>query len=284
MKYLTSLLLALFLAASCGSSDDENQQDTPNLQAQTLMNVAYGGDPQQKMDVYLPANRTSQTKVFILIHGGGWSGGSRSDMAFFIPGLKAVFPNHAIVNLEYRLGTAASPGFPKQIQDIEKAIDFLKAENYQISNQYGLIGASAGAHLSMLYGYDYDPDHEVKAICSLVGPTDFTDPNYLNHPLFQGGLTALVGNFTFEQNPEIYAEVSPRTHVSASSPATIQFNGGLDPLIPVTQQSRLKERLDSFNVYNEAYLYPTGGHGTFNAQDSADFQARLVAFFQNKFN
>lgn len=73
-KYMTPLL-ALFFVAGCNTSDDK-QQDIPNLAAQDITNVSYGPDPEQKMDVYLPANRTSGTKVFVLVHGGGWSGGS----------------------------------------------------------------------------------------------------------------------------------------------------------------------------------------------------------------
>ncbi|RZJ65877.1 MAG: alpha/beta hydrolase [Flavobacterium sp.] len=281
-NYISIILFALLFATSCNSTDD-NQNDVENLPASDLLNVSYGTDSQQKMDVYLPANRTSQTKVFILIHGGGWSGGSRADMTSTVPVLKSQFPNHAIVNIDYRLATQQSPGFPKQIEDIEKVIDYLKSADYQIDNKYGLIGASAGAHLSMLYGYKYDPDHEVEAICSLVGPTDFTDPSYTENPIFMNMLGSLVGNENYEDNPEIFAEVSPRTHVSATSPATIQFAGGQDPLIPVSQGTRLKQRLDENGVYNEYYLYPNGGHGDWDAATWIDFQIKMVAFFQSRF-
>lgn len=160
---------------------------------------------------------------------------------------------------------------------------FLKAGDYQIDNRYGFIGASAGAHLSLLYAYKYDTAHEVRAVCSIVGPTDFTDPAYTNNPLFQYGLTALVGNVSYAANPEIFIEASPRTHVSASSPATIQFNGGQDPLIPVSQATRLKEKLDLNGVYNEFHLYPNGGHGNWDAPTLLDFQTKMVAFFNARF-
>ena len=276
------MLFALLIFAGCNGTDDKNQ-DVPNLPERNLPNVSYGNDPEQKMDVYLPANRTSGTKVFVLIHGGGWSGGSRADFAYAVPMLKASFPEYAIVNLDYRLGTQQSPGFPKQIEDISKAVDFLKSSDYQVSNNFALIGASAGAHLSMLYAYKHDQDHEVKAVASIVGPTDFTDPAYVSNPLFQFGLTALVGNADYQTNPELFIEVSPRAHVNAQSPPTIQFNGGQDPLIPVSQQTRLKQKLDEAHVYNEAYLYPAGGHGNWNAATMLDFQAKLVAFFEGRF-
>jgi len=280
--YMTSILLAVIFATACNTSDDK-LRDVEDLPARDVKNVSYGSDPGQKMDVYLPAGRTSSTKVFVLIHGGGWSGGSRADFAYAVPWLKAFFPDHAIVNIDYRLGTQQSPGFPKQIDDVAKALDFIKSSDYQVSDEFAFIGASAGAHLSMLYAYRHDPDHEVKAMASIVGPTDFTDPAYVNNSLFQYGLTPLVGNANYQTNPEIFIEVSPRSHVDTQSPPTIQFNGGQDPLIPVSQQSRLKQKLDEAGVYNEAYLYPQGGHGNWDATTMADFQGKLVAFFKARF-
>lgn len=277
MRYLLPLLF-LFLCVSC---DDDDSQS--NLPAEDMMNVSYGPDPEQEMDIYLPANRGDNTKVIILVHGGAWYSGSRDAFNYFIPVLKAEFPDYAIVNMDYRLGTIASPGYPKQIEDIELLIDHLESGDYNISDDYAMIGTSAGGHLSLLYAYGHDEDHDVKAVASIVGPTDFTDPSYTDNPLYAQGLVYLVGNVSYDENPELYAEVSPRTHVDAQSPPTILFYGGQDPLVPATQSPRLKERLDEFNVYNEHYLYPNGGHGDWDAATMLDFQGKLIAFLHAKF-
>ena len=235
------------------------------------------------MDIYLPAGRNSSTKAIILVHGGGWTSGSKADFNYFIPVLKSQFPEHAIVNINYRLATLESPGFPKQIEDIQTLVAHLKTADYSISSDYAFIGASAGAHLSMLYSYHYDDADDVKAVCSIVGPTDFTDPAYTENPLFQNGLTYLVGNYSFEQNPEVFIEVSPAAHVSAESPPTIMFYGGQDPLIPATQSQILRDKLDDFGVYNEWYLYAQGGHGDWDAATMLDFTGKLITFLQVKF-
>ncbi|NMH28797.1 alpha/beta hydrolase [Flavobacterium silvaticum] len=282
MKYIASSLFALLFLFGCGSDDDATQ-DQPNLPAQTLTDVSYGPDAEQKLDVYLPADRTSDTKVFVLVHGGGWTEGSRTDMGYVVPALQAEFPDYAIVNLDYRLGTDTSPAFPKQIDDIALAIQFIQNAGYQISDDYGFIGVSAGAHLSLLYSYKYDPDHEVKAVCSIVGPTDFTDPAYIGNPVFEYGLTPLIGNVSYDENPELFAEVSPATHVSSEAPVTVMFYGGQDPLIPVSQATRLKSKLDEAGVYNEYYLYPEGGHGDWDLPTMIDFQTKLIAFFEARF-
>ena len=281
MKFFMTPLFVFFLSFGCNDNTDNTAVAT--LPASNLKNVSYGSDPEQIMDVYLPAGRTSSTKVFVLVHGGAWSGGSKEDFAYVIPMLQLQFPNYAFVNLEYRLATLSSPGFPKQIQDIEKMISFLKSSSYNVSSDYAFIGASAGAHLSMLYSYKYDADDSVKAVCSVVGPTDFTDPSYTQNPIFAQGLTYLIGPADYNVNPAPFIAVSPVTHVDAQSPPTILFYGGQDPLIPATQGPRLKEKLDDAGVYNEFYIYANGGHGNWDAATTLDFQSKLSNFLQLHF-
>lgn len=277
-KLLLLPLLFLFLFTGCTSED--TTQDP--LAARTMINVAYGNDAQQKMDVYLPEGRDESTKVIVLLHGGSWVAGDKEDMNFIVPILQQQFPDYAIVNINYRLATPESPMYPKQINDIKSALTFIEENNANISDDYAFIGVSAGAHLSMLYSYKYDPQHDVKAIVDIVGPADFTDPNYLSHPLYaQSGIT-LVGTPTPTQ--EQIAEVNPAAHIKATAPPTLSFYGGVDPLVPATQGPRLKAKLDSFGVYNEFNFYPDGGHADWNAQIMQEVFGKTILFLQNHFD
>ena len=275
-------VLLLIFNLGCNSSDENNKATKEVvLPAQDIMNVSYGNDPEQKMDVYLPAGRGESTKVFILVHGGGWSGGSKADFNYVIPLLESQFPDHAIVNINYRLATAQSPAFPKQVQDIEEVVQFLKDSDYNVSEEYAFIGASAGAHLAMLYSYKYDTQNNVKAVCNIVGPADFTDPYYTANPYYNYAALYLVGSVGAQ--PEAAIAVSPALHVNADSPTTIMFYGGQDPLVPSSQANRLKAKLDQYNVYIEYYLYANGGHGNWNQQTMNDFQDKLINFFKERF-
>jgi len=280
----TFALLFLFVSflQSCSSDDDKNTPTDNTTVAEEFANVKYGPDPQQTMDVYLPAGRTNATKVIILIHGGAWIAGSKEDFADFIPLIKTEFPDHAIVNINYRLATDTSPAFPKQIEDLQKAITFLKdGSGYTIDNSYGLIGASAGAHIAMLYSYKYDNTHEVKAICDIVGPADFFDPAYTVHPLYPFAAQYLIG--TPAPNPQNIENVSPVAHITAQSAPTISFYGGIDPLIPASQGTRLKAALDEAGVVNEFNFYPDGGHGDWDDATFVEVYAKLTAFFEANF-
>lgn len=251
-----------------------------NQPGQVLLGVNYGHDAEQVMDVYLPAKRNEDTKVFILLHGGGWSGGSKDRLNYFVPMLREEFPNHAIVNMDYRLASFESPAFPKQVQDIETAIAFIEESDYNIGNQYTFIGFSAGAHLAMLYSYRHDANHNVKALCSVVGPSDFTDPFYVTHPYYQYAAMYLLG--LSKDHPEAVLGISPASFVNPQSPPTILFYGGKDPLVPQSQAERLKAKLDANGVYNEYYLYENGGHSKWEASIAENFREKLVAFIKKR--
>lgn len=272
-KLLTLPFLFLFLITGCSKSDDEN---TVALKAETLMNVSYGTDGEQKMDIYLPEGRNDNTKVVLLLHGGSWISGDKADISSIVPIIQLQFPDYAIVNVNYRLATQNSPAFPKQIDDIKSVIQHLENNNYHISDDYAFIGFSAGAHLSILYGYAYDTDHDVKAICDVVGPADFTDPEYTSHPLYASASQALIGTATPTQQQ--IETVSPVAHITAQSPPTISFYGGQDYLVPASQGPILKSNLDAAGVSNEFNFYPDGGHGDWDDATYQEVYGKIAQF------
>lgn len=249
---------------SC-SSDDSNTNDEPEalnpLVAYEEFNISYGNDSDQVFDLYLPPNRNSETKTIILVHGGGWTAGDKADMNAFKDYIKTQMTGYAIVNMNYRLADQNNPPYPMQINDITTVVDYLETnENYySISNDIGFIGASAGAHLSLLWSYAFDSSSQVEMVCSVVGPTNFTDPAYLNNadPVLQEILDA----FGIDATTEFLEEVSPYHRVTATAPPTILFYGGQDPLIPTTQGTDMRDRLQELNVTHEFTLYPNEGHG-----------------------
>ena len=56
------------------------------LKTEDFINVSYGTDARNKLDIYLPAERDISTPVILLVHGGSWFEGDRSaftDLAKF---------------------------------------------------------------------------------------------------------------------------------------------------------------------------------------------------------
>jgi len=75
MKIGLFILATTLVLFSCQKDKMADPLPIP-VAEKTELNVSYGTDASQKMDIYLPAGRiTTTTKVIILIHGGGWNQG-----------------------------------------------------------------------------------------------------------------------------------------------------------------------------------------------------------------
>lgn len=291
MKKLSLITVLLFTLVSCQKPDDDNNSNNnTNYDVTTsysLTDIKYGSDQEQKMDVYLPANRNSETtKVFVLIHGGGWSAGDKADYNSAFATFRSYYPNHAIININYRLGTSSSAGYPKQINDIQAALNEIQKTNYTVSKQYLLYGGSAGGHLSMLYAYAFDPNHYVKGVINTVGPADFTDTAFRNNTALLGVFAGLVGTaaYSYSQNQALFEEVSPAKRVTPASPPTLSFYGDQDPLIPATQLGLLRTALDAKGIYHVDTMYAGAGHATFNTEQTQDVLNKTVSFINQFFN
>ena len=122
-----SSLLALVLFASCSKSDGGGgTTPVPTPVAEKItMDTSYGADAKQKMDIYLPANRsTTSTKVLIYVHGGAWIAGDKSDLnGAGIDSIRKRFPDYAVFNVNYRLAALpATNVFPAQELDVKAAM------------------------------------------------------------------------------------------------------------------------------------------------------------------
>lgn len=229
-----------------------------------FLNVAYGSDPKQVMDIYLPANRSvNSTKLIVMIHGGSWSGGDKNAFKPYIDSMRNHLPDYAFANINYRLVSATQNKFPAQENDVKMALSFIlnKAADYHISHDVVLLGASAGAHLALLQAYKYSDPVKVKAVVSFFGPSDF---NYMyDNPVFpqvpQLLELLLGGNPT--NNEAAYQQSSPISYVTEESCPTLLFQGGKDPLVNPRQSELLKDKLQKEGVTHQLFVYPNEGHG-----------------------
>jgi acetyl esterase/lipase len=242
---------------------NEGSTSEPQLPAQTLLNVAYGNDSLQKMDIYLPAGRTAaRTKSIILIHGGGWNGGGKYEFATYIDSFRKRMPDYAIFNLNYRLVNGGNL-FPAQEQDIRAALDFISknADQQQVNkDQLVLLGASAGGHLALLQAYKY-PTPKIKAVIDFFGPTDLVAMyQHPWHPLVPYALQMVTGT-TPAADPELYRQSSPINFVNSHSAPTLIFHGEHDNVVNISQSKALKNKLEQAGVRHDLIVYPRERHG-----------------------
>jgi acetyl esterase/lipase len=283
---MKKLILLLFVSVAIISCQKESPTDT-TATAKTELNVAYGADALQKMDVYLPAGRSeSSTKVIILIHGGAWSSGDKADFTPFVDTLKNRLPGYAIINLNYRMATGTSNLFPAQEMDVKAAIEFIysKKTEYKISDKWVLLGNSAGAHLSLLHAYKYSTPVKIKAVVDFYGPTDMVE--MYNNPasiLVPASAVQAVVGATPTTNLTLYQQSSSITFVTPQSPPTIILHGGVDVVVSPNQSTALRTRLITAGVINQYVFYPTENHGWLGANLSDSFD-KITVFLTTNVN
>lgn len=277
--------LLLLFATACSEKDIGPSEDHENQSLTEIhKNLTYGADPMQTYDLYLPANRSSSTtKVLVFIHGGGWIQGDKKDMREYIPLIQETHPNHAIVNLNYRLAVPPSrAAFPNQFLDLDLALQHIaqQAKEYGIYPEFGLIGASAGGHLALQYDNFYDKYDQVKMVCSIVGPTNLKDPFYSENPDFFFALDMLVDESAYPGVSDYAKAVSPAYLVNSNSSPTILFYGDDDLLVPISNGTFLKAKLDAAGIINSLTIYE-GGHGDWESLDQKDLHLQLSAFIDD---
>jgi acetyl esterase/lipase len=277
MRITLSILILSVIAISCQKNSGGGIQP---LAPSNQMDIAYGSDPQQKMDIYLPSGRTTATtKVIILIHGGAWNQGDKSDFNSYVDTLKARLPNYAIININYRLSTGTSDYFPTQENDVKAAIEYIynKRNDWAVSDKFVLLGASAGGHLALLQGFKYDTPVKPKAIIDFFGPTDLVDMyNHPTNPLVPVLLEQVIGGSPTTK-ATLYHDSSPVNYVTSASPPTIVLQGGADPLVSPSQAVLLNTELQARGVTYQYVYYPTEGHGWVGANLIDSFN-KIAAF------
>jgi acetyl esterase/lipase len=226
-------------------------------------NVAYGNDPSQQMDIYLPAVRDSSTKLIVLLHGGGWAGGDKTEFNEVVAALQQRLPSFGIANINYCLASQRTNHFPTQENDVKQALSFLinNSKEFIFSNDFILLGVSAGANLALLQSYKNSDPVRTKAVISFFGPTNMEEMyNSQSNAYYKSALQLLIGGTPFSK-PELFKQVSPLNFLGIQSPPTLIFHGELDHLVPIAHSRKLNTRLKENNVPSELFIYRDEGHG-----------------------
>ena len=118
-----------------------------------LRDVAYGPQPRQRMDVYLPApGAGDKAAVVFLVHGGGWRYGDKAHSRLVQNKVARWVPRGVVlVSVNYRMLPEAGPD--EQLRDVARALAAAQrqAPSWGADPQrFVTMGHSAGAHLVAL--------------------------------------------------------------------------------------------------------------------------------------
>ena len=122
--------------------------------AKVERDVAYGADPAQRMDIYLPQHATGP--VLFMVHGGAWMLGDKATDPVVKNKVSWLLSQGIIfVSVNYRLSPKADP--LEQASDVAQALAFAqsKANSWRgDADRFVVMGHSAGAHLVSLLASD----------------------------------------------------------------------------------------------------------------------------------
>ena len=218
-------------------------------------NIAYGEQPRQSLDVYVPSTQTKSAKlrpVILFIYGGAWTTGNKADYVFV--GESFTKAGYVTVIADYRL--APQHKYPEYVQDTALAIKWIN-ENIQ---QYGgdpkqivVMGHSAGA-FNVAEAVDNKrwlnevnvPVSHVKAVVGIAGPYSYdfrTD----------GSVNAFPSNATPDQ-------VMPDRHIRADAPPHLLLTASKDQRVKLINTQKMYAALQQQQIPVQHQVIDGAGH------------------------
>lgn len=223
-------------------------------------------------DVYRPDGPAGPKPAVLLIHGGGWRQGDRTQLKGY--GVLIGREGYVCVAPEYRLVPEAP--WPAQIDDVRAALGWMVEHADDLGIDPGRIaveGNSAGAHLALLLAAD--PELPVKACIAVYAPT------LLSHGERERGGVPLLALADDGGTPEIAHEASPIRHVTPSFPPTQLIHGSSDETVPVAASFLFYEELRQHGVPADLHIHAEQPHafdagplGRLTAEEMLAFLAR----------
>lgn len=252
--------------------------------------IVYGHAKGQDLiiDIYTPTGKGQQSYLqpgdggkglgIIDVISGGWDDSDARRGEHEAAGLFNVMCARGYTVFAVRPGGLPLFNGLDMVENLHRAIRWVKAHasEYNVDpDRLGLVGASAGGHLSLLTMASAQPgdpaageplmryDSSVKAVAVFFPPTDFLDwdgspINYERRPylLFSDGLE---GKSREEQDARAEA-LSPVRQIRTKTPPVFIIHGDQDPVVPLQQSEVLLERLHEVGTDATLVVNEGGGH------------------------
>ncbi len=226
-------------------------------------NIPYDQYKETVLDILQPtAPSKGKRPGVIVIHGGGWTGGTKESQVQPIC-LRYVEKGFVVANVEYRLAKAALA--PAAVTDALKAAEWFRkhARQYNVDkNRIVVTGGSAGGHLALMVGMTpksakLGRPAKVAAVVNFYGITDVGDQ--LEGP----NLRKYAVTWLPEQagRVDLARRVSPMTYVRKDLPPILTLHGDADPTVPYEHGVKLTKALVDIGARAEMITVPGGKHG-----------------------
>jgi acetyl esterase len=237
-----------------------------------LINERYGADPDMLLDVFRPASAIGPMPLVVWVHGGGFVGGTKDELA----GYFKLLASNGFAVAAPRYSLAPGRRYPTPLRQLMQALQYLQENAGRLlidPDRIALAGDSAGAHIAAQAGaLVTTPGYaEAVGITATITPAQLRglilacglyDLQLVRHPtapagrLFvQASLLAYSGKRRFLDDPA-FAAWSITDHVSTAFPPALITVGNADPLR--THSELLAAKLQTLGAETETLFFPDG--------------------------
>jgi acetyl esterase/lipase len=236
-------------------------------------NIAYCklGARKLLLDAFYPSKKTKTKRaVIMIIHGGGWRSGNRTQHYPLAQRLADL--GYVCFTPEYRLSTEAL--YPAAVYDLKSALRWIhaNAKIYNVdTNKIAVLGFSAGGQLAALLGVTnsnskFEGDEcnlkspsAVKAIVDLDGTLSFVHPESGEGDDSKKTSAATYWfGYSKKENPKLWKEASPLTYVGKNTPPTLFINSNVERMHAA--RNDFIKVLDENNIYSEVKTFSDAPH------------------------
>jgi acetyl esterase/lipase len=209
--------------------------------------------------VFEPAT-TGPHPAIVLVHGGGWVGGSPRSVSTL--GVWLASQGFLVIAPRYQLATRSTPGFPGALEDIACAVRWA-AGHPAGDGTVTLVGHSAGAHLAAvvaltgdLYAQECSVDDPATAtrLIGLAGPYDIGRLGVIVLPFF--GVSPADA-------PDIWRQGNPLDLVGGTANlAVLLLHGDADRVVDTSFATDFGAALEDAGFEVAVEIIADGGHMT----------------------
>ncbi|MBD1363697.1 alpha/beta hydrolase [Mucilaginibacter sp. ZT4R22] len=232
----------------------------PALAYKTLV-YNTGKDAPLSLNFY-PSAISGKRPCIVSVHGGSWAGGDNSELPELNSYLAQQGYNVAAIN--YRL--APKYQTPAPVADVAEAFAYLKAHADELhidTNNFVLLGRSAGAQIAMLYAYTR-PEPGLKGVIDFYGPVDMVWGYALPSSKWIMDSRKVMENYiggAYPAVPQKYIACSPIEFVNRQTVPTLLLHGDNDVLVSPGHSARLVKKLTQNGVKYYLLQLPWATHG-----------------------
>ena len=206
-----------------------------------------------RVNFYQPKGDGARTHrpAILAIHGGGWRDGDKPWADQFA---KEFCPHgYVVFSINYRLAGRPNGTWPAQIQDVQNALKYLRANaaRFRIDpDRIASLGVSAGGHLATMVALRDDPagpQGRVQVAVNLDGQHDMTGALVMRH--FDELMTTVMGHAA----PWSDAELRDISTVTFARPdvSVLTVHGAGDDNVLVDQGERITAALRAAGAETE---------------------------------